>query len=88
MKAYLKVKAKKEMKSAKDITMKSDRPAKQGVYPSCGTKMFGIGNLVGITFLRVFLERPVFLHMDVSIPASVRWCESRSAQGKLDQSRW
>jgi hypothetical protein len=40
----VKCKAKKEMKDAKSITMKNGKPATQGVCPSCGTKMFRIGN--------------------------------------------
>ena len=44
MQAYcVKCRAKKEMKSAKAITMKNGKPATQGVCPSCGTKMFKIG---------------------------------------------
>ena len=39
----VKCRAKKEMKNAKAITMKNQRPATQGVCPSCGTKMFKIG---------------------------------------------
>ncbi len=31
------------MKDAKAITMKNGRPATQGVYPICGSKMFRIG---------------------------------------------
>ncbi len=45
MQAYcMKCRAKKEMKDAKSITMKNGKPATQGVCPSCGTKMFRIGN--------------------------------------------
>ena len=44
MQAYcVKCRAKKEMKSAKNITMKNGKPATQGVCPTCGTKMFRIG---------------------------------------------
>jgi len=44
MEAYcVKCKVKKEMKDAKSITMKNGRPASQGIFPSCGTKMFRIG---------------------------------------------
>jgi hypothetical protein len=39
----VKCRTKKEMKSAKPIVMKNDKPATQGVCPSCGTKMFKIG---------------------------------------------
>ena len=45
MQAYcFKCRAKKEMKDAKSITMKNGKPATQGVCPTCGTKMFRIGN--------------------------------------------
>lgn len=40
---YVKCQAKKEMKDAKAITMKNSKPATQGVCPSCGIKMFRIG---------------------------------------------
>ena len=44
MEAYcMKCRAKKEMKDAKQVTMKNGKPATQGVCPSCGTKMFRIG---------------------------------------------
>jgi len=44
MRAYcMKCRAKKEMKDARSITMKNDRPVTQGVCPACGTKMFRIG---------------------------------------------
>ena len=44
MEAYcMKCKAKREMQSAEQITMKNGRPATQGVCPNCGTKMFKIG---------------------------------------------
>ena len=39
----VKCKAKKEMKSAKAVTMKNGKPATQGICPTCGTKMFRIG---------------------------------------------
>ena len=39
----MKCRTKREMKDAKAITMKNDRPATQGVCPDCGTKMFKIG---------------------------------------------
>jgi len=39
----VKCRAKREMKDAKQITMKNGRPAVQGVCPVCGTKMFKIG---------------------------------------------
>lgn len=35
----MKCKAKKEMKDAKEVTMKNGRPAMQGLCPDCGTKM-------------------------------------------------
>jgi Zn finger protein HypA/HybF involved in hydrogenase expression len=45
MQAYcVKCRAKKEMKTPKSITMKNGKPATQGVCPTCGTKMFRIGN--------------------------------------------
>ena len=34
---------KREMKDAKQITMKNGRPATQGICPVCSTKMFKIG---------------------------------------------
>ena len=40
----VKCKAKKDMKNAKAITMKNGKPATQGACPTCGTKMFRIGN--------------------------------------------
>ena len=44
MQAYcMKCRTKREMNSAKSITMKNGRPATQGVCSSCGTKMFRIG---------------------------------------------
>ena len=44
MQAYcVKCKAKREMNDAKSITMKNGKPATQGLYPVCGTKMFRIG---------------------------------------------
>ncbi len=44
MQAYcMKCRAKREIKSAKNITMKNGRPATQGVCPVCGTKVFRIG---------------------------------------------
>ena len=39
----VKCRSKKEMKDAKQITMKNGKPATQGVCPECGTKMFKIG---------------------------------------------
>ncbi|MFC2031937.1 DUF5679 domain-containing protein [Chloroflexota bacterium] len=43
MQAYcLKCRAKKEMKDARHISMKNSKPATQGIYPTCGTKMFRI----------------------------------------------
>ena len=44
MEAYcVKCRSKKEMKSAKAITMKNGKPATKGVCPTCGTSMFRIG---------------------------------------------
>ena len=43
MEAYcVKCKAKKEMKDAKEVTMKNGRKAMKGVCPSCGTGMYRI----------------------------------------------
>jgi len=39
----VKCKAKKEMVSPEEITMKNGRPATKGTCPDCGTKMFKIG---------------------------------------------
>jgi len=39
----VKCKAKREIKDAKDIVMKNNRPATQGLCPECGTKIFKIG---------------------------------------------
>jgi len=39
----MKCRVKKEMKSAKAVTMKNGKPATQGVCGTCGTKMFRIG---------------------------------------------
>ena len=44
MQAYcVKCRKKVEIKNAKSITMKNNRPATQGECPSCGTKVFRIG---------------------------------------------
>jgi hypothetical protein len=44
MQAYcMKCRTKREMKDAKNITMKNGRPATQGTCPVCGTKLFRIG---------------------------------------------
>ena len=44
MEAYcVKCKTKREMKDAKEVTMKNGKKATQGACPSCGTKMFKIG---------------------------------------------
>ncbi len=44
MQAYcVKCHAKREMRDARAIIMKNGKPATQGTYPSCGTKMFRIG---------------------------------------------
>jgi hypothetical protein len=43
LKAYcVKCKAKKEMKDAKETTMKTGRKAMKGVCPECGTGMYCI----------------------------------------------
>ena len=39
----VKCKAKREMKSPQNITMKNGRKAVQGICPVCGTKLFRIG---------------------------------------------
>ena len=41
----MKCRAKREIKDAKQITMKNGKPAIQGVCPNCGTKMFKIGKM-------------------------------------------
>ncbi len=46
MQAYcVKEKAKKEMKDAKQVTLKNGREAVSGVCASCGTKMFRMGKM-------------------------------------------
>jgi DNA-directed RNA polymerase subunit RPC12/RpoP len=39
----MKCKAQREIKNAKQITMKNGRPATEGACPTCGTKIFKIG---------------------------------------------
>ena len=39
----MKCKAQREIKGAKQITMKNGRPATEGTCPVCGTKIFKIG---------------------------------------------
>jgi hypothetical protein len=39
----VKCRAKKEIRNAKQVTMKNGRPATEGVCPTCGTKIFKIG---------------------------------------------
>ncbi len=39
----VKCKAKREMKGAKEVTMKNGKKAKTGTCEVCGTKMFKIG---------------------------------------------
>jgi hypothetical protein len=39
----VKCRAKKEIKDAKQVTMKNGRPATEGSCPDCGTKIFKIG---------------------------------------------
>ncbi|HEU4754242.1 MAG TPA: DUF5679 domain-containing protein [Armatimonadota bacterium] len=39
----VKCRAKKEIKDAKQVTMKNGRPATEGQCPTCGTKIFKIG---------------------------------------------
>ena len=44
MEAYcVKCKTKREMKNAKEVTMKNGKKAMSGVCGHCGTKMFRIG---------------------------------------------
>jgi len=44
MEAYcMKCKQKREMKDAKEVTMKNGKKANSGTCPVCGTKMFKIG---------------------------------------------
>ncbi len=44
MQAYcVKCRTNREMKDPKNIIMKNGKPATQGGYPVCGTKMFRIG---------------------------------------------
>lgn len=43
MEAYcMKCKTKREVKDAREITMKNGRPAIKGICPICGTKLFRI----------------------------------------------
>jgi Domain of unknown function (DUF5679) len=39
----MKCKAQREIKNAKQITMKNGRPATEGACPVCNTKIFKIG---------------------------------------------
>jgi RNase P subunit RPR2 len=39
----LKCRAKKEMRSPQQVTLKNGRPATKGTCPSCGTAMYRIG---------------------------------------------
>jgi hypothetical protein len=39
----VKCRAKKQIKDAKQVTMKNGRPATEGVCPDCNTKIFKIG---------------------------------------------
>ncbi len=41
----MKCKAQREIKSAKQITMKNGRPATEGTCPVCTTKIFKIGGI-------------------------------------------
>jgi RNase P subunit RPR2 len=44
MQAYcFKCRKKVEMKNTEQVTLKNGRPATRGVCPSCGTKVFRIG---------------------------------------------
>jgi DNA-directed RNA polymerase subunit RPC12/RpoP len=45
MEAYcFKCKAKREIKSPQQVTLKNGRPATRGACPECGTKVFRIGS--------------------------------------------
>jgi hypothetical protein len=39
----MKCKTQREMKNARQITMKNGRPATEGLCPECSTRMFKIG---------------------------------------------
>jgi hypothetical protein len=39
----VKCRKKQEIQGAKEVTLKSGRPATKGTCPKCGTKMFRIG---------------------------------------------
>jgi len=39
----MKCRQKRDIKDAKNVTLKNGRPAMQGVCPVCGTKVFRIG---------------------------------------------
>ena len=44
MEAYcMKCKEKREAKDVKPVTMKNGKPAREGICPTCGTRMFKIG---------------------------------------------
>jgi hypothetical protein len=44
MQAYcFKCRAKREIKNARNITLKNGKPAIQGICPVCGTKVFRMG---------------------------------------------
>ena len=44
MQAYcLKCRTQRDMKDAKEVTMKNGKPATSGTCPVCGTKMYRIG---------------------------------------------
>ena len=55
----VKCKAKKEMKDAKEVTMKNGRKAMKGVCPSCGTGMYRNGQVI-ITCLLFFVSQMEF----------------------------
>ena len=39
----LKCRAKRQIRNAREVTLKNGRPATQGTCPVCGTKIFRIG---------------------------------------------
>ena len=41
----MKCKRKVDIKNARQVTLKNNRPAVEGVCPACGTKVFRIGKM-------------------------------------------
>ncbi len=59
MEAYcMKCKEKREAKDVKDVTMKNGKPAREGVCPVCGTRMFRIGAAKGADTEKAPAEAP------------------------------